>query len=143
MAITAPAKSAGIEGTGSGLQMDVETQKLDQRQAGPLEEDIEDALKDRKQRGEELLIHLARFASIDFYQMNSTPSVIVKEDETKLERTITMKGRLSEGLGKLQIVLDVRESIAEGGKEGPQIVKLDIEVADELYRALGEQHLVE
>jgi hypothetical protein len=144
MAIPPPAKSAGIEGTGSGLQMDAETKLLDQLDGGRLTEDnIKSALHDRLQRGNELLEYLARFAAIDFYHMKSTQPSILKEDDSKLLRTITMNGRLSEGLGEIEILLDVVESMVEGIGQGPQIVKLDVDVGNELYRALGEDHLRE
>jgi hypothetical protein len=141
MAILAPAKSAGVEGTGSGQQMDAETEKLEKATAGPTEEDVEAALQGRLERGEELLQHLVHFTAIDFYHMNSTQPTLIKEEETVLERTITMKGRLSEGVEELQIVLNVREVIGEGAIGGPQIVNMDVDMGEELYRALEEDHL--
>lgn len=138
MVILPPAKSAGVEGTGSGLQVDAEVQKLEEKEHGPSDEDAEGALRDRIERGENLLTHLAHFISIQLYEMKSTLAKASKGgDGSRLLRTISMKGSLSEGLGDIEISLQVGEDEVRG----PQIVNLDVDLGDELYRALGEDHL--
>jgi hypothetical protein len=137
MAILPPAKSAGVEGTGSGRQLDEEAQKLDQQHGQPSDQDAESALMGRLERGEELLEHLATFTSIDFHTISSTVPKTGKRDQAG--QTISMKGKLPKGLGEIKIELEVGEDIEQ--RTGPQIVNLDVEVGDELYRALGEEHL--
>jgi hypothetical protein len=139
VAILPPAKSAGVEGTGSGLQLDVEAKKIDEQQGSPTDEVAENALFARLERGEELLGRLATFSSIDFYAVNSSVPTIDKHTPSMLSRTIKIKGRLRGGLGEIKIELEVGEDIEQ--RTGPRIVNLDVEVGDELYRALGEEHL--
>lgn len=138
MAILPPAKSAGVEGNGSGLQVDDNVQKLDGKERGPTDEDAEAALRDRIERGENLINYLAQFITIQFDEIKSTlPQATKRGEKSRLLRTITMKGRLSEGLGVMAINLQV----GEDDVKGPQIVDLDVDLGDEVYRALGEDHL--
>lgn len=141
--ILPPAASVGIEGTGSGLQMDAEAAKLEKGSEGVSDEDVELALSDRIARGETLLHSLVRFCSISFYKMASTPPRVVPGDASKLTRTITMAGELPPGLGEIQLTLQVEEDVAEvrGAGAGPEVVKLDVDLGDEVFRALGEDHL--
>lgn len=139
MAIVPPATSVGVEGTGSGLQVDQEALLLDQQQGNPTDVDAEAALMGRLERSGELLGHLASFVSIDFHTISSTVPKIDRRDQTRLSRTISIKGRLPKGLGEIKIELEVGEDVEQD--TGPHIVTLDVQVGDELFRALGEEHL--
>lgn len=53
--VLAPARSAGIEGTGSGVQLDEEADRLAHNTGADLDLQIEDALRERLKRSDELV----------------------------------------------------------------------------------------
>lgn len=142
MLIPPPAKSAGIEGIGSGIEIDEEVKQLDATEGEPTDKITEAALQSRIDRGQELLRHLAQFAMIDFYKISSTAPASTNADPSKILRTITMTGRTLE-LGDIQVSFDVQEEITrEAPADNPQIVNLTVDIeGEELYRALGDAHL--
>ena len=148
--IPAPAKSAGVEGTGAGSEIDGEAAHWRRVEGGSneaartAEETAETALESRISRGKELLLRLAQFTLVDFYYIDSTAPREVM-DEARVVRTMTMAGKVQDGLGAIQITLDVEEELLAAGsgtKSNPRIASLTVDIEEEeLFRALGEDHL--
>lgn len=141
--ILPPARSAGTEGLGSGLQLDEEVRKLaDANTEDSLNRLVEETLRDRLKRGEELAKALSTFTGIKLESVESSEPKVQKSKQQQQQqrsvRHITIRGTLLGDLGSIVLDLDVQESQED---QLPQIITLDIEVDDAVYFAIGGEKI--
>jgi len=137
--ILPPARSAGAEGSGSGLQIDEEVKKLaDANTEDSLNRLVEETLRDRLKRGEELAKALSTFTGIKLESVESSDPKERKSNQKRSVRHITIRGTLLGDLGSIVLDLDVEESQEN---QLPQIITLDIEVDDAVYFAIGSEKI--
>lgn len=137
--ILPPVRSAGVEGSGSGLQLDEEVRGLAEANTeDSLNQLVEETLRERLKRGEELAKALSTFTGIRLESVESGQPKVQKSKQQRSIRHITIRGSLLGDLGSIVLDLDVQESQED---QLPQIIALDIEVDDAIYFAIGSERI--
>lgn len=138
--ILPPARSAGAEGLGSGLQVDEEVKALaNANTEDSLNRLVEETLRERLKRAEELAKALSIFTGIRLESVESSePKQQQVSSLQRSVRQITIRGTLLGDLGAIVLDLGVQDSQED---QLPQIITLDIEVDDAVYFAIGAEKI--